>query len=269
MAQVTVHAPPAAMTAAGETSHSPGRLSMMNTSAPGGWSCTVPVHRYRRPGGGGKDCSTRPVMSTEGAGGDPLGMRFMSATAMLAIAATAAARSTCQRSRWCCCFLRGRVPMGHSVPSRGASGQVLGGQAAPRRMRRAALGGISHLYAWPWRAAAQTGHKGSERRPYLRVSRCQQVGRHAHCTAAGLAIGTAVGEGAPAGLGAGFWPASSRSMRRWSQAERVSSPRAWSMRLRVSSGTLSCSTGLLTGLPAAVQAGAVVQQGNGDRDWAC
>ena len=130
MAQVTVQAPPAAMTAAGETSHSPGRLSMMNTSAPGGWSCTVPVHRYRRPGGGGKDCSTRPVMSTEGAGGDPLGMRFMSATAMLAIAATAAARSTCQRSRRCCCFLRGRVPMGHSVPSQAASGQVLGGAAA-------------------------------------------------------------------------------------------------------------------------------------------
>jgi hypothetical protein len=49
-------------------------------------------------------------------------------------------------------------------------------QAVPRRASRAAPGGGSRLYSWPWRAAAQARHNGSERRPCLRVSRCQQVG---------------------------------------------------------------------------------------------
>ena len=62
MTHVTVHPPFAEMTAAGETSHSPGRLSITKTEAAAGWPLTVPVHTYSRPGGGGWVCSERPVM---------------------------------------------------------------------------------------------------------------------------------------------------------------------------------------------------------------
>jgi hypothetical protein len=38
-------------------------------------------------------------------------------------------------------------------------------QAAPRRIARAAPSGISRLYSWPWRAAAQPVDKTRRRRP--------------------------------------------------------------------------------------------------------
>ena len=53
MTHVTVHVPFAEMEARGETSHAPGRLSIMKTEAPGDRPRTVPFHTYLRPGGGG------------------------------------------------------------------------------------------------------------------------------------------------------------------------------------------------------------------------
>ena len=49
-------------------------------------------------------------------------------------------------------------------------------QTAPRRARRAALGGASRLWVLPWRAAAQAVQRGSWRRPYRPVSRWKHPG---------------------------------------------------------------------------------------------
>jgi hypothetical protein len=138
--QLTVHPPFLEMTAAGETSHGPARLSMTNTSAPDGSPLTVPFHTYSRPGGGGWGRSNRPVMAMrigeisigeELAGlisldvpEDPPSRTVISAMVMLAMAATPAASSTCHRSRRRHRFFWGRVPMDHSLPARTGSGQA-------------------------------------------------------------------------------------------------------------------------------------------------
>jgi hypothetical protein len=69
----------------------------------------VPLHVYKRPGGGGEDCSDRPViarltdevpvLTDEVPVDPPCGSRLTRATMMLATAATTAASSTCHRSR--------------------------------------------------------------------------------------------------------------------------------------------------------------------------
>ena len=72
-----------------------------------------------------------------------------------------------------CTRLRPLLP-GSSWP---ASGPCLrGGQAAPRRMRRAALGGISRWWVRPSMAARQEGQSGSRRRPQRAVSLCRHPG---------------------------------------------------------------------------------------------
>jgi hypothetical protein len=203
---VTVHFPFPEMTAAGETSQSPERLSITKTEALAGWPLTVPVHTYRRPGGGGWDCSDRPVMArctaeavspgTSGEGlpdegltrerltvgaavpvppGDPLGRTLISATTMLATAATTEASSICHRSRRRACLFRGRVPMitvchhsAHQGRCREWRGYWCGqqqGQAAPRRAALLVPGGCCRLWTWPWRAAAQSVHRTRRRRP--------------------------------------------------------------------------------------------------------
>jgi hypothetical protein len=135
---VTVHVPLFNMFAWGETSHgwelsplgtgtgfspletgacgwNPGFLAMTKIEASGGRLRIVPLHMYKRPGGGGEDCSDRPVIArlidvvpvltdvvpvlTDVVPVDPLCGRLTRATMMLATAATTAASSTCHRSR--------------------------------------------------------------------------------------------------------------------------------------------------------------------------
>jgi hypothetical protein len=126
---VTVHVPFFKMVASGETSHgwefslvengtglgtgasawNPGLLAMTKIEASGGRFRIVPLHMYKRPGGGGEDCSDRPViarltdevpvLTDEVPVDSPCGSRLTRATMMLATAATTAASSTCHRSR--------------------------------------------------------------------------------------------------------------------------------------------------------------------------
>jgi hypothetical protein len=132
ISQVTVHVPLFNIVAWGETSHgwelsllgvgpgasawNLGLLAMTKIMASGGRLRIVPPHLYKRPGGGGEDCSDRlviarltnevPVLTDEVAVRidevplDPsCGRRLTRATMMLATAATTAASSTCHRSR--------------------------------------------------------------------------------------------------------------------------------------------------------------------------
>jgi hypothetical protein len=128
---VTVHVPLFNMVAWGETSHgwelsplgtgtglspletracgwNPGLFAMTKIKASGGRLRIVPLHMYKRPGGGGEDCSDRPVIARltdvvpvliDVVPVDPLCGRLTRATMMLATAATTAASSTCHRSR--------------------------------------------------------------------------------------------------------------------------------------------------------------------------